>query len=311
MLEKILEIGPALEKENLKPDEFNQKCLEVLSSLDITTDLESFSDSLGKWLLKNPLPRQLNVYNAFGQPPVTVFNNESFVVDIYFWMHADTSLHSHAFNGAFKVLFGKSLHETFKIEMKNEFSQDVALNALIKENSKILSPGDCEIIPRGVSFNHRVVHLSAPTVSLCIRTITDLDTPQWHYFDNGLSILKQETEQSVLKKIFYADYLQSINTKSSDKFLKAFVSTIEISKLLNLFEQLTVDTMDLSDATQELLYNLMMDRFNKEPWFSLYEECADQESSLDYEGDEKDRLIQHLNRHDYSTDEANRLIAQI
>ena len=311
MLDKILKLGPELESLDLGPEQFNQKCYDLLSDLSIDKDIRSFSEDLSRWLLDNDIPRQLNVYNDFGQPPVTLFNNETFVVDLYFWMEADTSLHSHAFNGAFKVLFGKSLHENFKVEKEIEYCSDVLQNKLSRVSAEILSPGDCKVIPSGTSFNHRVVHLSSPTVTLCIRTITDVDIPQWHYFDNGLSILKQEIEQSVYKKVFYADYLFTIDPNSAESFLSDFVATIAVSKLINLYEQLTVDTMGLSESSQELLYNIMMERFNNESWYSTYEEACEQVPNEDIGYDERSRLISHIEYHQYSQEEKEKLISLI
>ena len=51
-----------------------------------------------------------------------------------------------------------------------------------------------------------VVHIDNPTVTLCIRTCNDITIPQWHHFENGLSILKRELDESVYKKLFYFDY---------------------------------------------------------------------------------------------------------
>ena len=84
MLDKILKLGPELESLDLGPEQFNQKCYDLLSDLSIEKDIRSFSEDLSRWLLDNDIPRQLNVYNDFGQPPVTLFNNETFVVDLYF-----------------------------------------------------------------------------------------------------------------------------------------------------------------------------------------------------------------------------------
>ena len=43
------------------------------------------------------------------------------------------------------------------------------------------------------------------------------------------------------------------------------------SELMNLYEQLTVDTMGISEDGQEMIYNLMMDKLNHQKWFRLYE----------------------------------------
>lgn len=278
MLDKILELGPKIEAMALKPEQFPAKCEDILKKLEFITPLEDFSKELGQWLLNEKLPKQLNVYNNFGQPPVTLFNNGEFVVDLYFWMQADTSIHSHSFAGAFKVLFGKSLHENYKIQEKKIYSEDVILNTLTKMESKNLLPGDTVQIIRGNGFNHRVVHLGKPTITLCIRTISDLTIPQWHHFENGLSILKQELKESIYKNLFYGDYLYQLNPKEAKKFLGQFIRSIRNSEAMNLFEQLSVDTMGISEDAQEMIYNLMMKRFNKEEWFQIYEANFDQES---------------------------------
>ena len=113
------------------------------------------------------------------------------------------------------------------------------------------------------------------------------------------------------KKVFYADYLFTIDPNSSESFLKDFVATIAVSKLINLYEQLTVDTMGLSESSQELLYNIMMERFNNESWYSTYEEACEQVPNEDIGYDERSRLISHIEYHQYSQEEKEKLISLI
>lgn len=305
MIKKILNIADTLHQDGFS----SKKCAEALSNIETSLNLEEFNKELGDWLLCNQIPRQLNVYNHFGQPPVTIYNNDEFVIDIYFWMHADTSLHSHAFNGAFKILYGKSLHEEFKIESKETYSNDIQLNQLTRTKSELLKEADVREIVSGNTFNHRVVHLSAPTVTLCIRSVKDLTVPQWHYFDNGLSILKRELDESIFKKIFYADYLSSFSLEQSTNFTHEFISKLELSESMNLFEQLTVDTMGLSEAYQQILFNIMMSIFNNTKWFHLYEEACDRELIQAQDDTEEAKLIAHLNNHAYTEKEATVLFS--
>lgn len=307
MLDKILEIGKEIQDKGFS----SLVCRDTIDKIDITSDLDTFNQELSKWILSNELPTQLNVYNTFGQPPVTVFNNGEFVVDLYFWMHADTSLHSHAFEGAFKVLYGQSLHEEFSIELQEKYSDDVVLNKLNLDTSAILNPGDSNIITSGDSFNHRVIHLSSPTVTLCVRTVKDLTVPQWHYFDNGLSILKRELDESVYKKMFFADYLCNSNIKTATQFTHKFLKSLELSQIMNLFEQLTVDTMGLSEDYQAILYENMMAKLSSTKWFSLYEDVCDQELSQAEDNSEQARLIAHLNNYSYSEEDAVKLFNQL
>jgi hypothetical protein len=276
MIDNIIKIGQELEKLGLESDQFSEKSSRLLEGLETSLTLDKFSSNIGLWVLNKQLPKQLNVYNAFGQPPLTIFRCKTFVIDIYFWMHADTSIHSHAFCGAFKVLYGKSLHEQFKTEEIELYSHDTCLNKLTRTETQILKSGSIKKISRGEDFIHRVVHLSAPTVTLCIRTVDDLDIPQWHHFDNGLSILKKELDESIFKKLFYGDYLFQTKQEIVLKYTNDFIMSLETSELMNFFEQLTVDTMGLSEDYQELIYNTMMTRLSAEPWFHLYESYCEE-----------------------------------
>lgn len=313
MLNSILEIGPKLARLNLDHKRFSIESQKLIKEVQISSDLKSFSDDLSKWMLNSKIPKQLNVYNAFGQPPITVFSNEKFVVDIYFWLHADTSIHSHAFSGSFKVLFGKSLHEIFDLVSVKKFSGDVILNKIKRTGTEILIAGDSRKILSGPCFNHRVVHLSSPTVTLCVRTISDDKIPQWHYFDNGLSILKRELDESVLKKLFYADYLFEVNENIATNFLRSFIDSLEPSELINLFEQLSVDTMGLQDYCQEYVYNIMMDRLSNLEWFDLYESNCEKSQSLETSHDESEssKFQAHANFYEYDQGLTSELIKKL
>src|SRR3712207_292666 len=63
------------------------------------------------WVNRAPsLPRQFDPRSSFGQPPLTVWAAEHFVLDLYFWVDTDTSIHDHSFSGAFTNLSGHSLN---------------------------------------------------------------------------------------------------------------------------------------------------------------------------------------------------------
>src|SRR5688572_6537914 len=60
------------------------------------------------------LPQQLDPRSNFGQPPLTVWRTDRFVVDLYFWVDTETSIHDHSFSGAFTNLMGQSLNCTYQ-----------------------------------------------------------------------------------------------------------------------------------------------------------------------------------------------------
>src|SRR5215216_4020345 len=59
------------------------------------------------------LPKQQDVQGKFGNPPITLYNGPRFHIDVYYWLDGTTSIHQHAFCGAFQVLLGSSIHSRY------------------------------------------------------------------------------------------------------------------------------------------------------------------------------------------------------
>jgi hypothetical protein len=57
-----------------------------------------------EWAFCTPdLPEQKSI--DFGQPPITLYRTSRFYIEALFWMEATTSIHQHAFSGAFQLCF--------------------------------------------------------------------------------------------------------------------------------------------------------------------------------------------------------------
>ena len=269
---KLLEIGPEIES-LLKSDSlFSKVAFDYLKASKLSFTLKELEDFMMSWSLENTtLPEQVNVYNGFGQPPLTLFNNGHFVVDLYFWQTLDTSLHSHSFSGAFQVLHGRSLHEVYKVIKKEEFYPDIFTSELKLEVKEMLNIGDIREIKRGLDFSHRVLHEINPTVTLCIRTIND-KSPQWHHFDNGLSIQKIGPEASDIKRLSILDYIYTQDHSRAENYVATLLNTFSPSLTMNLFEQLSYDQMGLSEETVEYFFSKVVDKYGDKRWYQVYME---------------------------------------
>ncbi len=270
-IKDIIELAKGLDSQR---DDFASTSLEKLRNFNINKDLNSFNKDLSQWILSNKLCDQLNVYNNFGQPPVTLFNNGSFVIDLYFWLHSDTSIHTHSFKGAFKVLFGESQQEVFEINKQRDFLGDIRFNHFKVVKREILKTSDCQMITQGDDFCHRVTHLDSPTVTLCIRTINNREIPQWHQFENGLSILKVEVPQETYKAIFFLQYLMGQNIKTARAFINKLIENSSASLIMNLFEEALCGGLGLEDEVLELLQEAVLQKYQEEEWFKLYLEAC-------------------------------------
>jgi hypothetical protein len=305
MINRLIDLGHKIEKEAIEDNiSFSEHSLKILEDFKIESSLTELEEDISKWMLESKIPSQLNVYNSFGQPPITVFNNGKFVIDLYFWMHADTSIHGHAFSGAFKVLFGRSVHELYSVTNKKSYSHDVIATDIKRVEVEVLKPGSTKKILPGDLFHHRVVHLDNPTVTLCIRTCNDITIPQWHHFENGLSILKREIDESIYKKLFYFDYLFSKNPESGINFLNQFLVSME---------QLTIDTMGINDESLDIFYNSFMNHFQNTEWFSIYEEfCVKSEENIEpLDNSPIQKFLTHAQNTNYSQLLTDKIILDI
>lgn len=238
-----------------------------------------FDSAMAEWLVENSrLPDQINVHNTFGEPPITIFNNGVFVVEVYIWIGCDTSIHSHGFRGAFRVLQGLSLHEKYAVKVTETIAHDVELTELGTPTTEILKRGDVRTIEPGKDLTHRILHLQNPTITLCIKTIGEKALSQWHHFlsgpSNGLAIQKRHLDPALIKQVYFFQYLAARNGQQAGVFLDRLIARQDISTLMNLCEELASGGYEIADEFVELILAKIYDRFGSTEWFRRYEESA-------------------------------------
>ncbi len=272
VLTSELEAQWHLQKNNF--DSFPALAAKCLENFEYQMSKEQLDQWLSNWLLNlNRLPEQINVHNTFGQPPITLFNNGLFVLDLYIWLNFDTSIHSHGFRGAFKVLHGSSLHETFSVQPITTFSDDIMLVDLKRAVREILKQDDVRIIEPEKLLTHRVIHLENPTITLCARTVNETSIKQWHYFSNGLAIQKKLLSADLVKKIYFAQYLLGQSKTRAKSFLTSLLDGLEVSVQMNMYEDLWRGSLELSDEALQFFVDAIIERHGSTPWFQKYEEA--------------------------------------
>jgi hypothetical protein len=244
----------------------------ALERFDYDLTQQELDETLGRWLLKtSPLPDQVNLHNTFGQPPVTLFNDGRFVIDLYFWLTFDTSIHSHGFRGAFRVLHGKSLHEVFKIRSSRAVAPDVALVRLGRPEASLLGPGDVRSIQPGRALTHRVIHLENPTVTLCVKTINEPRVAQWKYFPTGVAIQMRHLESSLIKRIYYFQYLLDRDATHASSYLDQVLRGLDRSTCMNLYGAIVGGAYDLSESAALHFATQLRGHYGAAEWFRRYE----------------------------------------
>jgi hypothetical protein len=158
-------------------------------------------------------PSLVKEHLTFGQPQVCLYKSDRLKVCVIWWLDATTSIHSHAFEGAFTVVSGSSVHSEHEFETARAFGPSLAVGRLRSRRTELLQPGDVRPIVRGERFIHSVFHLDSPTVSIVIRNWDEHDQKrQLRYFPPGLAIqwrdrpFSQEAKERLLMSMLQLDH---------------------------------------------------------------------------------------------------------
>jgi hypothetical protein len=172
--------------------------LRELSPSDFPTRSE-----LVQWALDvERLPEQYDVEAAFGQPPLNLYADERFVVTALFWLDGTTTVHQHAFSGAFRVLEGSSIHTRFEFSKRHQVCERLLVGGLDASTTEVLELGQVREIAAGSRFIHSLFHLDRPSLTLLARTRHGAaESPQYSYLPPFVALDPFEKDPTVARRI--------------------------------------------------------------------------------------------------------------
>jgi hypothetical protein len=134
------------------------------------------------------LPKQRASSDIFGQPPAVMYRSENFEIQAITWMEGTTSTHQHGFDGAFRVVWGSSLHIGYTFDQQESMAEGhLVTGQLAMIEPEILWPGDVRPIVAGPDFIHALFHLERPSMTIVVRNgSSGLPFPQYDYRLPGL-----------------------------------------------------------------------------------------------------------------------------
>jgi len=148
----------------------------------------SFWDAVKYGVLTDHLPHQADIEAIFGQPPLTVYWQDDFRIELLFWVNGLPAIHQHAFSGAFHVMHGSSLHSEWEFKLEERVGARLLYGELGLKKAELLRTGDTRLIVAGNSFIHSTYHLDRPSVSVVIRTNREDDyLPQYSYLPPSIA----------------------------------------------------------------------------------------------------------------------------
>lgn len=186
------------------------------------------ADDVLAWLFSTgEHPEQDDLEAKFGEPPITVFRGRRFYVQVLFWLTASTSIHRHAFTGAFQVLEGSSLHSRYTFVTRRRVASQLFLGDVRFHAAELLSRGNVVEITRDLA--HGLFHLEAPSATIVIRTFGEPEAqPQLDYRTPSLAIDPFYKEPALTRWLQALDLLHRAASPRYEVFAAELLSRVDL-----------------------------------------------------------------------------------
>lgn len=149
------------------------------------------------------LPQQRRLDQDFGQPGITLYHGERFLIEALCWLTGTPAIHHHAFSGAFRVLTGRSVHSRYAYSECDRLGP-VSIGTLELVRAEVLNAASVVAIPRGADLIHANFHLDSPTMTLVVRTHQGRE-PELTYLPPGVAYDSAARTPALQKQIELLD----------------------------------------------------------------------------------------------------------
>jgi hypothetical protein len=203
-----------------------------------------------RWVSKTTqMPEQRDVDGSFGNPPITLFNGPRFYIDVYYWLDGTTSIHQHAFCGAFQVLMGSSILSQYHFEEEERINPHFSVGQMTLNKVELLEEGNVRQIATGKQYIHSLFHLDRPSASIIIRTShSPGGLPQFNYVKPCFAIDPFFKEALMIKRVQSASLLLQMKHPEADEMIGEMLACSDFQTafaLLNLaYNSLPNDQME-------------------------------------------------------------------
>jgi len=198
-------------------ESFSDIAVDALTANPPTASLDYLD--VACWLAEvDTLPNQVRLDESFGQPPVTLYWDGRFQIDMLHWLAGTPAIHQHGFGGAFAVIEGSSIHCHFKFALRRQINSHFLVGLTHREQLEILERSAIRHIPRGHGLIHSLFHLDTPSVTLVVRTCEDPGSrPEYVYFPPSIALDPSHVDALRTRRLQMVEMLIRVrNPKASD-----------------------------------------------------------------------------------------------
>ncbi len=228
-MEEFQKLGERIEKEwraqNYSEQLFPEIAAQALGESDLPSKVDPWD--IIRWVhTSTTLPEQKDIPGRFGNPPVTLFAGPRFYIDVYYWLDGTTSIHQHAFTGAFQVLLGSSIHSHYQFREDRILSEHFSVGELELQSVDLLKVNDIKLIKPGRQYIHSLFHLDRPSATITIRTEhTPSASLQYDYRKPYFATNPFFQNVSMMKKLQTVGLLLGMKHKEVDSMLGELVTS--------------------------------------------------------------------------------------
>jgi hypothetical protein len=224
------DLGHALEREwrraSYDARVFPSLAVQALTAADLPGRIAPAD--IVRWILATPvLPPQNDPGNKFGDLAITLFRGPRFIIDAYYWLDGTTSIHQHAFAGAFQVLAGGSVLSRYDFHERRVVNEHFAIGTLTLEEVELLGRGDVRPILPGRQYVHSLFHLVRPSTTIVIRTGTPSAATQYDYHRPFLAVDSSYRNPELLKKVSGVGLLLATKDPDADALIGDLVCAVD------------------------------------------------------------------------------------
>jgi hypothetical protein len=237
-----------------------EKVFADIATEQLAGPLDLDFEQLAKSLCKGEsLPEQRRLDQGFGQPAITLFRGSSFTIEALCWHTSTPAIHEHAFDGAFRILTGSSVHSRYGFFEKMRLGS-LSLGKLEIQDVEFLTTGSTRPIPRGSSLIHSNFHLDAPTLTLVVRTDQGKE-PERTYLPPGLAYDTAMRTPGLYKRI---ELLDTMHLTGQPFYLECLRDAVRNSDLYDGMAIVMRAGTRVDDLTFQELVQLLRDRHGTE-----------------------------------------------
>jgi hypothetical protein len=236
------ELGEQVERhwrdKNYNEEAFSDLAAETLLQANLSSRVDPWE--ILEWVFTQQwLPEQRDVDAKFSNAPITLHLGQRFYIDAYYWLDGTTTVHQHAFSGAFQVLHGSSIHSTFSFTPEQKINDHFIIGEMKTKRVELLQQSDIQQIRAGDEYIHSLFHLDRPSVTIAIRTNQNpTKLPQYDYHKPFIAHNIFYKEQALMKKLQSLSVLLGMQHQSTDELAKELLHRADLQTTYFVLEYL-------------------------------------------------------------------------